>query len=81
MSKLPFYTKYKIKSIKKCGNGVAMARHGPILGQNEATATRSIFKCLPALRNTIFISQIAANVKKSPNPVFLYVWVVMEHMV
>ena len=35
-------------------NGVVGARDGLILWENEATASRKIFKCLRGLRETIF---------------------------
>ena len=34
-------------------NGVAVARHGPILKDNEATGSGKVFKYLPGLRDTI----------------------------
>ena len=41
------------KSIISGTNGVAMARHGLILRQNDATGSRKLFKYLPDLRDTI----------------------------
>ncbi len=35
------------KSIKIDVNGTAVAPHGLILGQNEATPSSNLFKCLP----------------------------------
>ena len=46
-------------------NGVAMARHGPILKDNEATGSGKVFKYLPGLRDIIFISKMAATRKRS----------------
>ena len=34
-------------------NGVAVARHGPILKDNEAMGSGKVFKYLPGLRDTI----------------------------
>ena len=34
-------------------NGVAMARHGLILWENEATGSRKVFKYFPGLRDAI----------------------------
>ena len=56
-------------------NEVAVARHGPILKDNEATGLRKVFKYLPGLRDVITKSKMGA---KSTNPktpcftVFLY---------
>ena len=35
-------------------NGVAVARHGPILNHSEATGSRKVSRYLPDLRDTIF---------------------------
>mgnify|MGYP007101497486 CR=1 FL=1 len=35
-------------------NGVAMARHGPIINDNEATGSRKVFRYLLDLRDAIF---------------------------
>ena len=51
-------------------NGVAMARHGLISNDNEATGSGKVFKYLPGLQDIIFISKIAAKVPKSGNAVF-----------
>ena len=51
-------------------NGAAMARHGLILWQNEATSLRKVFKCLPGLRDAILNSKMTAKVQKSKNTVF-----------
>ncbi len=37
------------KSLKKVMNGVPVARHGLILGEDEAAASRKLFKHLPGL--------------------------------
>ena len=50
-------------------NGVAMARHGLILSQDEATSSRKVFKYLPGLRDTILRPKMAAKVQKSTNTV------------
>ena len=42
------------KSEKYWLNGVAMARHGLILWENEATGSRKVFRCLLDLRDVIF---------------------------
>ena len=47
-----------------------MARHGPILKDNEAMGSGKVFKYLPGLRDTIKKSKIAAKVQKSKNTVF-----------
>ena len=51
-------------------NEVAVARHGPILKDNEATGLRKVFKYLPGLRDANKKSKMAAKVQKSKNPVF-----------
>ena len=60
-------------------DGVAMARHGLILSQNEATGSRKVSRYLPDLRDAIKISKMTAKVQKSKNiilvmyfSVFLY---------
>ena len=47
-------------------NGVAMARHGPILNDNEAMGSRKVSKYLPGLRDTITKSKIPAEVQQIP---------------
>ena len=42
-----------------------MARHGPILKDNEATGLRKVFKYLPGLRDAKKKTKIAAKVKKT----------------
>ena len=49
-------------------NGVALARYGLIFNHNEATGSRKVCRYLPGLRDTIFISKMAAKVPKSKNP-------------
>ena len=51
-------------------NVVAMARHGPISKDNEATGSGKVFRYLPGLRDTIKKSKIAAKVPKCKNTVF-----------
>ena len=61
--------KFTIRGMK----WVAMARHGPILKDNEATGSGKVFRYLPGLRDTIKKSKMAAKVKKSQNTVFSYI--------
>ncbi len=42
-------------------NGVPMAPHGLILGENEATPSRKVFKHLPDLKTAINLKQITKN--------------------
>ena len=51
-------------------NGVAVARHWPILNDNEATWSRKVFKYLPGLRDTIKKLKMPAEVQKHKNTVF-----------
>ena len=54
--------KYKISGM----NGVAMARHGLILWENEATGSRKLSKCLRGLKNLIYklkITKIVENLR------------------
>ena len=51
-------------------NVVAMARHGPILKDNEATCARKVFKYLRGFRDIINKSEMVAKVPKSKNTVF-----------
>ena len=55
------------KSIKKCMNGIPMARHGPKLGQNEATASRNVFKYLPGPPEAISGLRIQTNMEFQQN--------------
>ena len=49
---------------------VTMARHGPILNDNEATGSGKVSKYLPGLWDTIKKSKMAAKVQTSQNTVF-----------
>ena len=55
---------------------VAMARHGPILKDNEATGSGKVFRYLPGFRDIIKKSKMAAKVQKSKNTslyrIFIY---------
>ena len=51
-------------------NRVAMARHGLILSQDEATGSGKVFKCLPGFRDTIKNSKMLAEVQKYENAIF-----------
>ena len=68
--------KFTIRGMK----GVAMARHGPILKDNEATGSGKVFKYLPGLRDTIKKSKMAAKVQKYRNPgnyrnyIYIYIY-------
>ena len=57
-------------------NGVAMARHGPILNDNEAMGSGKVFKYLPGLRDTIKKSKTATEYKQSPNIIFYHIFIV-----
>ncbi len=46
------------KSIKMSVNGVPVAPHGLILGENEATPSRKLFKHLPDLKTAININKV-----------------------
>ena len=50
--------KFTIRGMK----WVAMARHGPILKDNEATGARKVSRYLPGLRDIIFISKVTESV-------------------
>ena len=43
---------------------VAMARHGLILNDNEATGSGKVFKYLPGLRDITFLSKMTATIQK-----------------
>ena len=45
-------------------NGVAVARHGPILKDNEATGARNVFKYLRGLQDIIKNTKMAAKKSK-----------------
>ena len=51
-------------------NGVAVARYGLILWQNEATSLRKVFKCLPGLWDAILNSKNTAKIQKPKNVLF-----------
>ena len=52
------YNNFRAGELKKTGilglNGVAVARHGPILKDSEAAGSRKVSRYLPDLRDTIF---------------------------
>ena len=50
-------------------NGVAMARHGLILWENEATGSRKVFRYLPDLRDAILNLKMTAKVQTYQSPV------------
>ncbi len=50
-------------------NGVAMARNGLILWENDATGSRKVFKYLPDLWEAIKKSKIEEKVQKQKNDV------------
>ena len=56
-------------------NGVAVNHHGLILRENEATGSGKVSTYLPGLRDTIFISKIAAEDQQSKNPVFYRIFI------
>ncbi len=56
-------TQKSIIILMSCLNGVTMARHGPILGQDEATGYRDS-KYVPGLRGTISNSMTPARPKQ-----------------
>ena len=47
--------------MKMVMNGVPVARHGLILGENEATPSKKLLKHLPDLKTAINIKQITKN--------------------
>ena len=53
-----------------CMNGVAMARNGLVLWENEATSIRKVFRYFPGLRDAIQNSKMTAKVQKYKNTVF-----------
>ena len=63
--------KFTIRGMK----WVAMARHGPILKDNEATGSGKVFKYLPGLRDTIKNSKNTAKVQKVQKPVFYRIYI------
>ena len=58
--------------------GVAMARNGLILWENEATGSRKVFKYLPGLRDTIKKSKMPAEVQQSQNTVFYRIFILWD---
>ena len=58
------------KSIIPGTFGVAMARHGLILWENDATGSRKVFKCLPGLRDFITKIKMLHKVEKSEKSEF-----------
>ena len=64
-------------------NVVAMARHGPILKDNEATGSGKVFKYLRGLGDAIKKSKIAVKVQTCNNAVFyriFYIWGPIKHL-
>ena len=57
---------------------VAMARHGPILKDNEATGSGKVFKYLRGFRDIIKKSKMAAKVQKSKNTAFYRIFIYGE---
>ena len=51
-------------------NEVAVARHWPILKDNEATGSGKVFKYLRGFQDTMKKSKMAAKVPKSKNATF-----------
>ena len=66
------------KSIILGMNGVAVARHGPILKDNEAMGARKVFKYLTGLRDTIKKSKTAAEDQQSKNDVFYHIPIMLN---
>ena len=64
--------KYQKVEVISGMNGVATARHGLILWENEATGSRKLPKYLPGLQDIILCPKLLDKVpksEKSPNPV------------
>ena len=55
-------------------NWVAVARHGPILWENEATGSRKVSRYLPGLWDAIFLLKLSAEIPKSENPGFFRIF-------
>ena len=53
-------------------NGVPVAPHGLILGEDEATPSRKLFKHLPGPPGPVFGKQKYKKQRKSKNNVYLY---------
>ena len=62
------HKEYLNKSIYLSMNGVAVAPHGLILSQGEATTSRNLSKYLPAPREAIFSPKRAKITKKQKHP-------------
>ena len=62
-------------------NWVPVARHGLILWENEATGSRKVSKYLPGLWDAIFLSKMSAEIPKSKNPGFPYIYQVLLNFV
>ena len=56
-------------------NEVAVARHGLILRENEATGARKVFRYLRGLRDTIKKSKKVVRTQKSKNPAFFRIFI------
>ena len=56
------------KPMSRCPDRVAMAPHGLILSQDGATASRNLFKYLPAPGEAIFSTKRTQIMKQSGNP-------------
>ena len=54
-------------------NGVAVARHGPILNHSEATGSRKLPRYLPDLRDTIFDQKYRKMIKNIETSIFPYI--------
>ena len=55
-------------------NEVAVARHWPILNDNEAMGSGKVSKYLPGLQDTIKKTKIAAKDQQSQNTIFYIVF-------
>ena len=56
-------------------NEVPMARHGLILKDNEAMGSGKVFKYLPGLRDTIFISKCPPKIKHPKKHILPYIYI------
>ena len=59
-------------------NGVAMARNGLILWENDATGSRKVSRYLPDLWEAIKKSKIAAKIRKYKNAVNYRIFVLLN---
>ena len=59
-------------------NGVAMARNGFILWENDATGSRKVSRYLPGLWDTILNSKMTAKVQKCKNTVNYCIFVLLN---